>query len=97
MKNKLMQLSWALGIVFAGLLYIFLGGSDLLKQQVQVLAWKLVLSGTAVGLAHVIRKQLFGYIDLSEMLKEKTQASAIVFLGIAVIYAAIILSICSGL
>ena len=97
MKAKIQQLGWVLTIILASLLYIGLGGSALLKQQIQVLSWKLLLAGTAVGLAHVIRKQLFGYIDLSEMLKEKTQASAIVFLGIALVYSAIILAICSGL
>jgi hypothetical protein len=95
--NKLRQLGWVLAVVFASLLYIGLGGSALLRQQVQVLAWKGLLVGVAVGFAHVVRKQLFGYIDLSEMLKEKTVASSLVFLGIAVVYGCIILSVCSGL
>lgn len=49
------------------------------------------------GAAHVIRKQLFPYVDLSEMLAEKTTAGSQVFLGICVVYGAIILAICSGL
>jgi uncharacterized membrane protein len=92
-----MQLGWALGIIFAGLLYILLGGSALLKSQLEVLAWKLVLVGTAVGLAHLIRKQLFSYVDLSEMLAEKSVAGSVVFLGVAVVYGSIIYAVCSGL
>jgi hypothetical protein len=94
---KLRQVSWALGVALAGGLYILTGGKALLNQQLGVLAWKLVLAGSAVGLAHVMRKQLFPYVDLSESLKEKTQAGSLVFLGISILYAAIILAVCSGL
>ena len=97
MKAKIQQLGWVLTIILVSLLYIGLGGSALLKQQIQVLAWKGLLVGVAVGFAHLVRKQLFGYIDLSEMLAEKTQASALVFLGVAIVYGSIILAVCSGL
>ena len=97
MKAKIQQLGWVLTIILVSLLYIGLGGSALLKQQIQVLAWKGLLVGVAVGFAHLVRKQLFGYIDLSEMLSEKTQASALVFLGVAIVYGSIILAVCSGL
>lgn len=96
-KEKVTQVGWALGVAGAGLSYILAGGSALLRQQLGVLAWKLVLAGVATGLAHVIRKQLFPYVDLSEMLKEKNVSGAVVFLGVAIIYAAIILAISAGL
>lgn len=95
--QKLQQLGWVFGIISAALLYIGLGGSALLRQQIEVLAWKMLLVGTAIGAAHVIRKQLFPYVDLSEMLAEKTTVGSQVFLGICVVYGAIILAICSGL
>lgn len=98
MKQKLTQLSWALGVVLAGLLYILTGGKAFLAQQLGVLAWKLVLAGTAVGLAHVVRKQLFPYVDVSELLKQRRSIGpGLVFLGISILYAAIILAVCSGL
>lgn len=97
MIEKFRQLGWVLAALLGGLLYILSGGKALLVQQLGVLAWKLVLVGAAVALAHVTRKQLFPYVDLSEMLKEKTSASATVFLGIAIVYAAIVLAVCAGL
>lgn len=92
-----LQLGWVTAIVVAGLAYIYGKGGELLLQQLGVLAWKLVLVGVAVAFAHVSRKQLFSYINLSEALQEKTQASAITFLAMALYYAAVILALCSGL
>jgi formate-dependent nitrite reductase membrane component NrfD len=89
--------AWATFFFFIGALFILHSGRELLQQQFGVLAWKLVLVGTAVFVAHVVRRQLFPYLDLSAVLNEKSSHGAITFLGIAILYSAIILAICSGL
>jgi hypothetical protein len=89
---------WAAFVVLLGLLFISKGGREILTQQVGVLAWKLVLLGSSVVAAHVVRKQLFPYLDVSGQLdRTNGTAGAIVFAAIAVIYSAIILAVCSGL
>lgn len=89
---------WSLFIALIGLIFISKGGREILAQQVGVLAWKLVLLGSSVAAAHVVRKQLFPYVDVSGQLdRSNGTAGAIVFVGVALIYAAIILAVCSGL
>ncbi len=80
-----------------GLLFILKSGREIFAQQGGVLLWKLLLLGAGVTVAHHTRTQLFPYVDLSASLQEKTQAGATVFLGVAIIYAAIILALTSGL
>jgi hypothetical protein len=81
----------------AGGLYIRLLGSEVLKQQFGILAWKAVLIGIATAFAHFVRVQLFPYIDLSEALAEKTVAGSLQLLAMVILYAAIIGAVCSGL
>ena len=95
--RALKRTGWAGFIALLGVLFISQSGRELLKAQAGVLAWKLVLVGTAVAVAHLVRRQLFPYVDVSAWLAEKSQAGATVFLAICVIYAVIILAICSGL
>lgn len=95
--SDLKRLVWPLGMLGAGITYIRLLGSDLLRQQAGVFAWKVVLLGASVALAHYIRTQLFPYVDLSEVLKEKTVAGSIQLLAIALFMAAIIHALCAGL
>lgn len=95
--NEVKRTGWALFIALLGLLFISKGGREILTQQVGVLAWKLVLVGTSVATAHVVRRQLFSYLDVSAALERKTTEGALTFLGAAVIYAVVILAVCSGL
>lgn len=88
---------WSVFIALLGLLFISRGGREIFTQQVGVLAWKLVLLGSSVAAAHVVRKQLFPYVDMSGEINKGTTAGAIVFAAAALIYAAIILAVCSGL
>jgi len=89
---------WAVFVALLGLLFISKGGREILAQQVGVLAWKLVLLGSSVVAAHAVRKQLLPYLDLSGQLdRADGTAGAIVFAAVALIYAAIILAVCSGL
>jgi hypothetical protein len=88
---------WAIFAVFIGALFISRGGREIFQQQASVLAWKLVLVGTGTFVAHIVRRQLFPYLDASALLAEKSQAGATAFLGICLIYAAIIMSITGGL
>ena len=96
-SGEVRRMGWALGILAGGTLFISRSGREILTQQSGVLAWKLVLLGTSVVVAHQIRQQLFPYLDLSAHLEEKTQAGATVFLGVAIIYAGVILALCAGL
>lgn len=89
--------SYAAFAVLLGLLFISKGGREILQQQVGVLAWKLVLVGTAVVTAHIVRKQLFPYLDLSAALARKTTEGAITFAATALVYTGVILAICAGL
>ena len=92
-----LRLGWVAVFGVSAAAYIRLAGSDLAKQQGGVLAWKLVLVCAALAVAHLIRGQLFPYVDVSASLEEKTVAGSLVFLGMVTLYAAIILSVCSGL
>lgn len=94
---KLARLGWVGIVVAAGIFYIFSGGSELLKSQLGVLAWKLVVVGTAIAFAHLTRRQLFPYVDLSEVAKQDDSRSGLIFLGVAVFYASVILGLASGL
>jgi len=88
--------AWLLALV--ALVYILGNGSEFLRAQLHVLAWKLLLVGVAVGLAHLLRKQVFPYIDLSEVLDSDADTKdGFIFLGIAIFYAAIILALTQGL
>lgn len=94
---ELKRTGWALFIALLGLLFISKSGREIFTQQVGVLAWKLVLLGSAVAAAHVVRRQLFDYLDISAALERKTTEGALTFLAAAVVYASIILAVCSGL
>ena len=91
------RLGWAGIVVTAGVFYIRSGGSEILKQQFSVLAWKVILLGTGIAIAHLTRKQLFPYVDLSELAQKDDSRSGLVFLSIAVYYAAVVLALCAGL
>jgi len=91
------RLGWVGLIVGLGLTWIWRGGSELLRQQAGVLAWKCVVVGTGVTLAHLFRKQLFGYVDLSEVARQDDSRSGLIFVGVALFYAAVILALSTGL
>jgi magnesium-transporting ATPase (P-type) len=75
------SLAWLLTAL--GLGYIAGKGSALALQQLGVLAWKIVLVGVAVAVAHYLRRQVFHYIDLSAVLdKDKTIKDGLIFLGL---------------
>ncbi len=88
--------AWVLAAL--GIAFIAVKGAPLLVQQLGVLAWKIVLVGVAVALAHYLRRQVFHYIDLSRTLdQDRTVKDGLIFLGVAIFYAAIILAITQGL
>jgi hypothetical protein len=90
------SLSWLLAAL--GLGYIAGKGSALALQQLGVLAWKIMLVGVAVAVAHYLRRQVFHYIDLSAVLdQDKTIKDGLIFLGVTIFYGAIILAITQGL
>jgi hypothetical protein len=90
------SLAWLLTAL--GLGYIAGKGSALALQQLGVLAWKIVLVGVAVAVAHYLRRQVFHYVDLSAVLdQDKTIKDGLIFLGVVMFYGAIILSITQGL
>lgn len=91
------RLGWVGIVVLAGVFYIRSGGSELLKSQLGVLSWKLIVVGTAIAFAHLTRRQLFPYVDLSEVAKQDDSRSGLIFLGVSLFYAAVILGLASGL
>ena len=96
------RLGWVGIVVTAGVFYIWSGGSELLRSQFGVLSWKLVLLGTALAIAHLTRRQIFDYLDLSAVLdrtggQEPHPHAGLIFLGVAVYYVGIVLALCSGL
>lgn len=99
---KLARLGWVGIVVAAGIFYIFSGGSELLKSQLGVLSWKLVLLGTALAVAHLTRKQIFNYLNLSSVLdrtggQEPHPHAGLIFIGVSIYYVGIVLALCSGL
>lgn len=94
-----LRLRWVTIITASAFAYIWSNGSgnELLKAQAGVLAWKVALVGVAVTLAHQFRKQVFPYLDLSEIVKSDDTRSGLFFLGIMIFYAAVILSLTGGL
>ena len=87
---------WLLALL--GAAFILLSGSELLAAQLGVLAWKVLLVGVAVSVAHAIRRRLFPYIDMSRVLDEDTSTKdGLVFLGLCLFYSAIIMAITQGL
>jgi len=96
--RSLRRTGWALGLLLFGLMFLLRSGSEMLVQQANVLIWKLLLVGTAVFVAHVIRKQLFPYIDMSRVLDEDTSTKdGLVFLGLCLFYSAIVMALTQGL
>lgn len=89
------SLAWLLGLL-AAVAFVALGPA-VLWQQLGVLAWKVLLIGIAVILAHGIRRQLFHYVDLSKMLEEHDTEAGEVFIGLCIFYAIFIWAFCSGL
>lgn len=90
------SLAWLLAAL--GLGHIAGKGSELALQQLGVLAWKIVLVGVAVAVAHYLRRQVFHYVDLSAVLdQDKTIKDGLIFLGVAIFYTAVILAITQGL
>ena len=94
---ELRRTGWALFIALLGLLFISKSGREIFTQQIGVLAWKLVLLGSSVAAAHVVRKQLFPDLKTVEISATNDVPNAIVFVAVAAVYAAIILAVCSGL
>lgn len=88
---------WALFLVGFGLLFLFESGREIFVQQAGVLIWKLLVLGAGIQMAHIARKALFPYLDNSEAVNSKTDAGAITFVGVAIIYAAIIVGLCGSL
>jgi hypothetical protein len=99
---EIKRTGWALLFVLLGVLLLSRSGREIMSQQLGVLIWKLLLLGTGIFVAHKARKQLFPYLDLSEHVnapdwKEHSTANGLIFLGVAIITAAIILALCGGL
>lgn len=95
---EIKRTGWALFLAALGFVFIERTGNAVLLQQAGVLAWKLVLVGIAVFVAHKVRTQLFPYLDLSAAIGDKDHAnSGRIFLGICILSAAVILALCSGL
>jgi hypothetical protein len=92
--TELKRTSWALFFVGFGLLFLFRSGREIFAQQAGVLLWKLLVLGCGIQVAHVTRKSLFPYIDLSKALDEKNEMT---FVAIAIVYGAIILGLCLSL
>ena len=88
--------AWEVAAIAGAFIYRALGREQLV-QQLGVLAWKAVLVCLAVLLAHTLRRKIFPYVDVSAHLDEKSQSGAIVFLAIALFYAAVILALSAGL
>lgn len=85
-------------LAFLGAAVILASGSELLAAQLGVLAWKVMLVGVSVSLAHAIRVRLFPYIDMSRVLDEDTSTKdGLVFLGLCLFYSAIIMAVTQGL
>lgn len=94
---SLRRTGWALFVAALGVLVISASGRQILEQQLGVLAWKLVLVGTGIFVAHRARLQLFPYIDLSALTTEHDNFAGLVFLGTTLLAGAIILALSGGL
>lgn len=91
------RLRW-IGIIFlAAVAYISFSGSELLRSQLGVAAWKTLLVTLAIGLADMTRRHLFPYLDLSEEIASNSLNAGRLFIGICILYAGIIYAICGGL
>jgi len=96
--SRLRRTSYPWLLALLGAAYILASGSELLAAQLGVLAWKLLLVGIGVSVAHAIRVRLFPYIDMSRVLDEDTSTKdGLVFLGLCVLYSAIVLALTQGL
>lgn len=86
-------------LTVAGLAALFIArsGWDIFVQQFGVLAWKLLLIGVGIHVAHVARTRLFPYVDLSAQLGSDTPHGGRIFLGVCILTSAIILALCAGL
>lgn len=89
------RLGWVFLVLGFGLYFIHSSGNDLLKNQLGVLSWKLVVVSTGIALAHVTRRQIFNYVDLSEAAKGPDRNNVV--LAMAIFYASVILALASGL
>lgn len=95
--NDIKRGGYVLGLAALAAVFILRSGYALAIQQFGVLAWKLVLIGVGVHVAHKARTALFPYIDLSEATKGDTANGSRLFLGICILTSAIILALCAGL
>lgn len=101
-KAAIYRLRWV-GVIFAAAgIYIGLSGSELLRSQSGVLAWKALLVTVAIALADMTRRHIFPYLDLSELLDTKSglelnRQAGLIFLGVSIFYGAVIIAFLSGL
>ncbi len=94
--QEIWRLRWALVISIAVLMAKAYGWLPL-DHPLAVILTK--ASNVTLGfiLAHILRKQTFPYVDLKAMLAEKDPTFGYTFIGIAVLYGAIIYAVALGL
>jgi len=91
------RLRWIGLILLAAVAYIAFSGSELLRSQLGVACWKTFLVTWAIVLADMTRRHLFPWLDLSEQVAENSLNAGRLFVGICLLYAAIIYSLTAGL
>lgn len=96
---RALRLGWVSLVMAFGGFWIWKqsAGDGMLMQQASVLAWKCIVVTTGVMLAHLTQKQLFGYIDVNEIVSHDDSRSGLIFLGLSLFYAAVILALSTGL
>lgn len=101
-KAAIYRLRWVGAIFAAAGIYIGLNGSELLKSQLGVAAWKVFLVTLAIAVADTTRRHLFNYLDLSELMdrtsgNEPHPQAGLIFIGVAIYYYAVISALTAGL
>ncbi len=88
--------AWFIAALAAAFIFRTIGPATFVAQ-LGVLAWKLLLLGVAVGVAHTIRIKLVPYVDLSAHVEKGDAAGGQIYLGTMILYGAIILALLAGL
>lgn len=102
LKAAWCRLRWIGALFLTAGIYIRLSGSELLRAQLGVAAWKLFVLTAGIVVADVSRRWLFPYIDLSELIdrafgNEPHPQAGYIFIGIAIYYGTVIYAFSSGL
>lgn len=93
-KRKL-SVAWFITAI-AGLIFFFTNGAAFVAQSLGVLAWKALLISVGTKLSHALWKQMFHYVDCSELIRSDSANSGRIFMSKVIFVCVVVLALAYG-